>query len=74
MDKIGQDNKLRKCLITSKTHMVRKELHEKVAKRHFASNTTKQRKLWMEVIGGQLYSKIFMNFTKVVTTIRELED
>jgi len=54
--------------------MVRKELHEKVAKRHFASNTTKQRKLWMEVIGGQLYSKIFMNFTKVVTTIRELED
>jgi len=33
-----------------------------------------QRKFWMHVICGQLYSKILMNFAKVMTTIRKLED
>ncbi len=28
----------------------------------------------MQDIGGQLYSRIFMNFAEVVTTIRKLED
>ncbi len=30
-----------------------------------------QRKFWMHVIGGQLYSKILMNFAKIVIVVRE---
>jgi hypothetical protein len=33
-----------------------------------------QRKFWMQDIGGQLYSKIFLNFAKVVTIVKKLED
>jgi len=33
-----------------------------------------QRKFWMHVIGGQLYSKILMHFAKVMTTFRKLQD
>jgi hypothetical protein len=33
-----------------------------------------QRKFWMDVIGGQLYSKILMNFAEVMIVVKELED
>jgi len=33
-----------------------------------------QRKFEMQDIGGQLYSRIFMTFTKVVIIVRKLED
>ncbi len=33
-----------------------------------------QRKFWMHVIGGQLYSKTFMNFVEVMIIVKELED
>jgi hypothetical protein len=33
-----------------------------------------QRKFWVQDIGGQLYSRIFMNFAEVMTTVRKLED
>jgi hypothetical protein len=36
MYKVGQDNKMRKCLTTSKAQIVLKELHEGVAKGYFA--------------------------------------
>jgi hypothetical protein len=35
MYKVGQDNKMHKCLTTSKAHIVLKELHEGVAIGHF---------------------------------------
>ncbi len=35
MYKVGQDNKMHRCLITSEAHIVLKELHEGVAKGHF---------------------------------------
>jgi hypothetical protein len=34
---MGQENRLRQCLTTTKTHMVMKELHEGPLKRHFAA-------------------------------------
>jgi hypothetical protein len=37
MYKVGQDNKMCKCLTTSKTQIVLKELHEGMARRHFAT-------------------------------------
>jgi hypothetical protein len=38
MYKVGQYNKLRKCLTTSKAQIVLKELHEGVARGHFVAN------------------------------------
>jgi len=35
-----QDNRLCKCLTTSKAHIVLKELHEGVVGRHFVANIT----------------------------------
>jgi hypothetical protein len=35
-----QNNKMRKCLTTSETQIVFKELHEGVARRHFAADIT----------------------------------
>jgi hypothetical protein len=40
MYKVGQDNKMRKCFTTSEAHIVLKELHEGVAKGHFAVDIT----------------------------------
>jgi hypothetical protein len=40
MYRVGQDNKMRRCLTTSETQIVLKELHEGMAKRHFAANIT----------------------------------
>ncbi len=37
---MGQDNKLRKCLTTTKAHMVMKELHEGPLGGHFAIEIT----------------------------------
>jgi hypothetical protein len=40
---VGQDNKMRRCLTTSETQFVLKELHEEVAKGHFvADNNVKK--------------------------------
>jgi hypothetical protein len=36
--RVGQDNKLRRCLTTSKAQIVLKELHEGVEKRHLVAN------------------------------------
>jgi hypothetical protein len=36
MYRVGQDNKLYRCLTTSKTQIILKELHEGVVGRHFA--------------------------------------
>jgi hypothetical protein len=33
-----------------------------------------QRKLCMQVIGGQLHLRVLMNFVKVVTIVKKLED
>jgi hypothetical protein len=40
MYRVGQDNKMRKCLTTSKAHIVFKELHEIVAIGHFVADIT----------------------------------
>jgi hypothetical protein len=40
MYKVGQDNKMHKCLTTSETYIVFKELHEGVARGHFATDFT----------------------------------
>jgi hypothetical protein len=37
---MGQNNKLRQCLTTTKAHMVMKELHERPLKKHFATKVT----------------------------------
>jgi hypothetical protein len=74
MYKVGQDNKLRRCVITSNAQIVLKELHEGMGRRHFTADITRQRKLWMEVISDKLYSKILMNFVEVMTNVKELED
>jgi hypothetical protein len=50
-----------------------KNLHEGVVGRHFVTNIITKKK-WMQDIGGQLYSRIFMTFAKVVITIRKLKD
>jgi hypothetical protein len=64
---------MHKCLTTSKTQIVLKELCERVAGKHFFTDIT-TKKNWMQDIGGQLYSRIPMNFVEVVTVIRKLED
>ncbi len=40
MYRMGQDNKMRKCMTTSEAQIVLKELHEGVARGHFATNIT----------------------------------
>jgi len=40
---VGQDNKMRKCLATSKTQIILRELHEGVASKHFATNKENSR-------------------------------
>ncbi len=64
MYRMGQNNRMRRCLTALEAQIVLKELHEGVAKGHFVVNFT----------GGQLYSKIFMTFAKAVIAIRKLED
>jgi hypothetical protein len=44
LHKMGQDNKLRKCLTTSKAQIVLKELHG-VARGHFATNIIAKKNL-----------------------------
>jgi hypothetical protein len=44
-----------------------------VARRHFATDII-TRKKWMQVIGGQLYLRILMNFVKVTIVVKKLED
>ncbi len=66
MYKVGQDNKMRRCLTTSKAQIILKELHEGVDGKRFAPNITTKKILdvgyW------------FMIFTKVVTDVRKLEN
>jgi hypothetical protein len=38
MYRVGQDNKMHRCLTTSKTQIVLKELHEGVVGRHFVAD------------------------------------
>jgi hypothetical protein len=38
MYRVGQDNRLRRCLTTSQAQIVLKELHEGMARRHFATS------------------------------------
>ncbi len=38
MYRMGQDNRMHRCLTTSKAQVVLKELHEGVARRHFAAD------------------------------------
>jgi len=40
MYRVGQDNRMHRCLTTSKAHIVLKELHEGVAKGHFVIDIT----------------------------------
>ncbi len=40
MYRVGQDNRMHKCLTTSKAQIVLKELHEGVVRRHFALDIT----------------------------------
>jgi hypothetical protein len=35
---VGQNSKMHRCLTTSEAHIVLKELHEGVARGHFAAN------------------------------------
>ncbi len=37
---VGQNNRMHRCLTTLETQIVLKELHEGVARRHFAPNIT----------------------------------
>jgi len=41
---MGQDNKLRRCLTTTKAQMVMREMHERPSRGHFVIETT-QRKI-----------------------------
>jgi hypothetical protein len=54
MYKMGQDNKLRKRLTTLKTYIVLKELHERVARRHFVANIAAKKILdvgyWRQIL------------------------
>jgi hypothetical protein len=45
MCRVGQDNKMHKCLTTSVTHIVFKELHEGMVRGHFVINIT-TKKIW----------------------------
>jgi hypothetical protein len=51
---MGQDNKLRKRLTTLKTYIVLKELHERVARRHFVANIAAKKILdvgyWRQIL------------------------
>jgi len=38
--KVGQDNKLQRCLTITEAQMVMKELHEGPSRRHFATKIT----------------------------------
>jgi hypothetical protein len=38
MYRVGQDNKMHRCLTSSKAHIVLKELHEGVARGHFVAD------------------------------------
>jgi len=40
MYKMGQNNRLHKCLITLEAQIVLKELHERMAGKHFVIDTT----------------------------------
>jgi hypothetical protein len=43
MYKVGQNNKMRKCLTTLEAHIVFKELHEGLARGHFVANITSKK-------------------------------
>jgi hypothetical protein len=73
MYKMGQDNRMCRCLTTSKAQIVLKELHERVVGGHFVANI-KQRKFRMQDIGGQLFSRILMTFAKAMIVVKRLED
>jgi hypothetical protein len=45
MYRVGQDNKMCRCLTTSKAHSVFKELHERVVKGHFTTNIIAKKNL-----------------------------
>jgi hypothetical protein len=60
-------------LTTSEAHIVIKELHEGVVEGHFVANIIAKKKIWMQDISGQLYSRILMTFTKAMITVRKLE-
>jgi hypothetical protein len=38
MHRVGQDNKMHRCLTTSKAHVILKDMHEGVVERHFSAN------------------------------------
>jgi hypothetical protein len=38
MYRVGQDNRMHRCLTTSKAHVVLKDMHERVVERHFFAN------------------------------------
>jgi len=40
---MNQNNKLQRCLISTKAHMVMKELHEGPSKRHFATKIMRRK-------------------------------
>ncbi len=40
MYRMGEDNKLHRCLIASQAHIILKELDEGVVRRHFAIDIT----------------------------------
>ncbi len=40
MYRVGQDNRMHKCLTSSKAHIVLKELHEGMARKHFVIDIT----------------------------------
>ncbi len=64
---------MRRCLTTSETLVVLKELHEGMAKGHFITNIIVKKILdvgyWWPI-----YSRILTNFAKAVIVVRKLED
>jgi hypothetical protein len=42
MYRMGQDNRLKQCLLTTEAKMVTKELHEGITRRHFATKITQK--------------------------------
>ncbi len=73
MYRVGQDNRLHRCLTSLEAHIVIKELHEGVAKRHFVANIIAKKILDAGYWWPTLF-KILKNFAKVVKIVRELED
>jgi len=57
MYRMGQDNRLRRCLIASKTHIVLKELHEGVVGKHFTADITTKKILDV----GYYWPTLFMD-------------